>query len=92
MDFLSLIIEIFALLSDQDFSVLGAASEENAKVSLAGKCDLIAIFIEVCKVEVWWVLFEDLGDKALELCESLGVDRLEDMNFLVVSNFEKHGK
>ena len=74
MNFLSFIVEVFTLLSDQNFSTLASAGHKDAIISLSGECDLITVLVEIGEVEVLGVLFEDLGDEGLELSEALGVD------------------
>jgi len=92
LDFLSLIIEVFTFLLNQDFSTLSPTSNQDIEISLSSKSYFIAIFIEIGEVEALRVLFENLGDEVLELLKIFGVGRLDDMDFLSTANFEKHQK
>lgn len=87
---LSFVVKVFVLFSDNDFGSLGAGAQENGVVGFVGEGDLVAVLIEIGEVEVVGVKLEDLGDEALEFLEGLGVGGLQDMDFLIKGNFEKH--
>ena len=92
MNLLGLIIEVFTLLFDENFSTLDSTADKDVEICLSSKGYFISIFIKICEVEALRVLFEDLGDEALEFLKILSVDRLDDVDFLRAGDFEKHVK
>jgi hypothetical protein len=87
---LSLVVEFFRFFLDDDLSTLSSSGEQNVEVSLSSKSDLVSILIEVAKIEVSGEGLENFGNASLELLESLGVGRFEDVDLLVEANLEQH--
>ena len=91
LNLLSLVIEIFTFFPDNDFCTLRVASNENSEISFGGKRDLISIFVEIGEVKASRMLLKYLRNKCFEFLEGSSVGRLEDMDFFIVCDFEKHG-
>ena len=89
-DFLGLIIKVFSDFFDVNFDGFVCSFLHDFKIILIGEGDFVIFFINIVKLVFAWKLFKnisDVGDEGSKWCLLFWV---EDVDLLVVDDFEKH--